>query len=153
VIFETAPNSGSGPGSWTQRYSESWNSAVKLTSTQFELKAGTWQSEATAPGKVFFDNFLFTNNNQAPAPSLNNVSPTSCTTAGGTVLTLTGSQFVSGATVTLGGGAATNVTVNSSSSITATALAHAAGLVDVIVTNPDGQSATLFNSFTYTNPA
>ena len=43
-------------------------------------------------------------------PTLTSVSPTSGPTAGGTTITLTGTNFVSGATVRVGGVAATNVT-------------------------------------------
>lgn len=58
LVLETAPSAGSGPGTWTQRYSETWNSAVQLSAIQFELKGGTSQAESNAPGKVIFDNFL-----------------------------------------------------------------------------------------------
>jgi hypothetical protein len=58
VVFETASDNGGIPGTWTIRYSESWNtSAVPVTALRFELKAGTWQPESGAPGLVIFDNF------------------------------------------------------------------------------------------------
>ena len=50
----------------------------------------------------------------------------------------------------LGGTAATGVTVVSSTSITATTPAHAAGAVSVVVTNTDAQTGTLTNGYTYT---
>ncbi len=84
----------------------------------------------------------------APAPT--SISPTSGTTSGGTPVTISGTNFVSGATVTFGGTAATNVVVVSSTTITATTPAHAAGAVDVVVTNSNGQSGTLTNGYTYT---
>jgi len=65
---------------------------------------------------------------------------------------LTGTNFAPGATVTLGGSAATAVTVVSATTITATTPAHAAGVVNVVVTNPGTQSATLVNGFTYLAP-
>jgi hypothetical protein len=86
------------------------------------------------------------------APTITSVSPSSGTTVGGTVVTITGTEFVSGATVTLGGTAASNVTVVSSTSITATTPAHATGTVNVVVTDSNG-SGTLANGFTYSNPA
>ena len=90
----------------------------------------------------------------APAgPSLSAIAPTSTTTAGGAALTLTGSGFSAGATVSLGGTAASSVVVASGTSITAVAPPHAAGAVDVVVTNADGQSARLNGGFTYTAPA
>src|SRR5215469_13454841 len=83
------------------------------------------------------------------APTVTGVSPSSGPAAGGTAITINGTNFASGATVTLGGTGATNVVVVSASQITATTAAHAAGAVNVVVTNSDGQSATLANGYTY----
>jgi hypothetical protein len=67
------------------------------------------------------------------------------------LLTITGTDFQSGATVSVDG-AATSVTVTASTSITATTPAHAAGTVDVVVTNPNGLSGRLAGAYTYTCP-
>ena len=85
-----------------------------------------------------------------PAPTVTSISPNSGTINGGTPVTITGTGFLAGATVKLGGTAATGVTVVSSTSITATTPAHAAGAVSVVVTNTDAQSGTLNNGYTYT---
>jgi hypothetical protein len=82
---------------------------------------------------------------------VSSISPTSGTANGGTAVTITGTGFLSGATVSLGGTAATAVTVSSSTKITATTPAHAAGAVNVVVTNTDGQSGTLSGGYTYTS--
>ncbi len=87
-----------------------------------------------------------------PVPTVSSVSPSSGSTAGGTAVTITGTNFVAGATVTFGGTAATNVAVVSSTSITATTPAGAAGGVTVTVTNPGGQSGSLASAFTYIAP-
>ena len=71
------------------------------------------------------------------------MTPTSGTTAGGTGITVTGTGFLAGATVTLGGTAASNVTVVNSTTITATTAAHAAGAVNVVVRNTDAQSGNV----------
>jgi hypothetical protein len=84
-----------------------------------------------------------------PVPTVTNVSPNSGSTKGGTPVTITGTNFASGATVTFGGTAATNVVVVNSTKITATTPAHAAGAVTVTVT-VNGQSGSLVNGFTYT---
>ena len=58
VVFEVAPASGSTPGTWTQLFAQSWNTAaVPLSSVMFELKGGTWKIETNNPGTVIFDNF------------------------------------------------------------------------------------------------
>src|SRR5207245_2911848 len=83
------------------------------------------------------------------APTVTTVSPSSGPTAGGTGVTITGTNFATGATVTLGGAGATNVVVVSATQITATTPAHAAGAVTVTVTKPDTQNGGLSNGFTY----
>ena len=90
-----------------------------------------------------------------PAPTVSGISPNTGTTAGGTAVTITGTGFLAGATVSIGGTAATGVNVASSTSITATTPAHAAGAVSVVVTNTDNQTGTFSNGYTYTtsNPA
>jgi hypothetical protein len=58
VSFETAAASASGPGRWTTLYAEPWNeAALPLNALMFELKAGTSEAQAVAPGIVAFDNF------------------------------------------------------------------------------------------------
>ena len=81
-------------------------------------------------------------------PTVTSVSPNNGPTAGGTAVTITGTNFAAGATVTFGGTAATNVVVVNSTTITATTPAHAAGAVTVTVT-VNGQSGSLTNGFTY----
>jgi hypothetical protein len=98
---------------------------------------------------------LLNGSSSAPAPTVTSISPNTGTTNGGTGVTITGTGFQSGATVSLGGSAATSVNVVSSTSITATTAAHAAGASNVLVTNSDGQSGTLPNGYSYivSNPA
>ena len=66
------------------------------------------------------------------APTITGITPTSGPTAGGTAVTITGTGFVTGATVTIGGTAATSVTRNSATSISATTPAGSAGAQNVI---------------------
>jgi hypothetical protein len=73
-----------------------------------------------------------------PAPTVASVSPNTGPVAGGTAVTITGTNFTGATAVTFGGTAATGVTVISATSITATTPAHAAGAVDVVVTAPGG---------------
>ncbi len=96
---------------------------------------------------------LLDGSSSAPAPTVTSISPNSGTGSGGTAVTIAGTNFGSGATVSFGGTAATGITVVSSNSITATTPAHAAGAVTVVVTNADGQPGNLVNGYTYTNPA
>jgi hypothetical protein len=84
-----------------------------------------------------------------PQPTVTSVSPSTGPTAGGTAVTITGTNFAAGATVTFGSTAATNVVVVSSTSITATTPAGTAGAVTVTVNNSGGRSGSLATGFTY----
>jgi hypothetical protein len=95
--------------------------------------------------------FVLLNGTGNPAPTVSSISPSSGTANGGTSVTITGTGFSAGATVKLGGTSATGVSVNSSTSITATTAAHSAGTVDVVVTNSDSQSGTLPGGYNYTS--
>jgi IPT/TIG domain. len=64
-------------------------------------------------------------------------------------VTISGSDFQPGATVTFGGTAATTVKDFSMTTIYALAPVHAAGAVTVTVTNPDSQSGSRASAFTY----
>jgi len=86
------------------------------------------------------------------APAISSASPSSGSTNGGTAVTIIGTNFVSGSMVTFGGTAASDVTVASSTSISATTPAHAAGAVNVVVSDNNG-SSTLTNGFTFTTTA
>ena len=82
------------------------------------------------------------------APTVGSISPASGPTTGGTTVTIGGSDFQSGATATVGGVALTSVTVTSTT-ITGDTGAHAAGVVSVVVTNPDTQSASCTCTYSY----
>ncbi|MEI6024038.1 MAG: IPT/TIG domain-containing protein [Phycisphaerales bacterium] len=84
----------------------------------------------------------------AAAPTLTSVTPSAGPLAAGTTLTLTGTNFLAGATVKVGGVAATSVVVVSSTSITAVTPAGTAGAKDVAVTTVGGV-ATKTTAFTY----
>ena len=76
------------------------------------------------------------------------VDPPSGPTDGGTTLTVSGTDFLPGATVTIGGQAAGNVVVANDHTITATAPALAAGSAnDLLVTNLDGTNGALVKGF------
>ncbi|MDN0194554.1 IPT/TIG domain-containing protein [Streptomyces sp. S.PNR 29] len=82
----------------------------------------------------------------AQTPSLSSLSPGQGPAAGGTTVTLTGTNL-SGATAVRFDGVATSFTVDSATQITAVTPAHAAGAAAVTVTTPGGTSNAL--TFTY----
>lgn len=84
----------------------------------------------------------------APAPKLTDVDPNLGSTAGGTKVSLRGEGFLEGVEVRFGGEPA-SVELIDEQLLEVVAPAHAAGLVDVVITNPDGQTLTRTRAFTY----
>jgi hypothetical protein len=81
---------------------------------------------------------------------LTQISPATGPAGGGTLVTLTGSNFVSGLSVRFADVAASAVNFSNSTLVTVTAPPNASGLADVTLINPDGQWSTLSGGFTYT---
>ena len=81
-------------------------------------------------------------------PTISSISPTSGVVAGGTSITITGTNLTGTSSVTVGGVAATSVTVVSATSVTCITPAGSVGLRDIILTTPGG-SVLLNNAFTY----
>ncbi|MGA7992942.1 MAG: IPT/TIG domain-containing protein, partial [Thermoanaerobaculia bacterium] len=86
-------------------------------------------------------------------PTVSGIVPSTGSTAGGTAVTINGSGFVSGATAAFvdltGSVSLTSVAFVNSGQLTALAPAHASGVMDVVVFNPDNTTGTLGNGFTY----
>ncbi|MBZ5589158.1 MAG: IPT/TIG domain-containing protein [Acidobacteriia bacterium] len=85
------------------------------------------------------------------APTVTSLDVTSGPEAGGTAVRVFGTGFVSGANVRFGGALASSVTWPSTTEIDCTTPPGTVGPVNVVVTNPDTQTGTLPNGFTY-NP-
>jgi hypothetical protein len=127
------------------------NSATSITAISPSHTAGAPDVTVTTPSGTSptgsTDTFTY-----VAAPTVTSVSPTTGLTSGGTSVTVTGTGFSGTPAVSFGGVAATGVTVNSATSITAISPAHAAGAVDVTVTTPNGTSAAgSSDSFTYSD--
>jgi len=84
----------------------------------------------------------------AQPPILATVSPASGPLAGGTTITLAGSNLTGATGVTIGGVAATSVNVVNASTVTCVTPAGGAGAKDVVITTPAG-SSTLVGGFTH----
>ncbi len=88
-----------------------------------------------------------------PDPAITDVSPKEGTTSGGMVLVITGAAFRPGATVSINGIVIPAVLRDlDRTRMTVTTPPHAAGAVDIVVTNPDGSSGRLIGGYTYVSP-
>lgn len=80
------------------------------------------------------------------------VAPVCATTEGGVKMTISGTGFAAGAAVTFDGAAAKDATVVDPQTITVTLPPLPAGAPRIVVTNANGDSASLSNAFTVTSP-
>lgn len=90
----------------------------------------------------------------ATPPSVAAISPNTGSTAGSTTMKITGTGFESGATVTLGGASvkARFYSPEDGKTMYLDTPAHEAGTVDIVVTNPGGQTGRLTGGYTYAPP-
>jgi len=139
-------------------------SSTRITATTGGgAKPGTWSLYVTTGAGTSAANTSdnFTYNTGGVVPAVTAVSPNSGPTSGGTSITITGTGFVSGATVVIGQGNGTSgalaapVTSVTSTSITATTGGGAkAGTFNLFVITPGGTSAgTAGDSYAYQAPA
>ncbi|MGZ6309829.1 MAG: IPT/TIG domain-containing protein, partial [Bdellovibrionota bacterium] len=84
-----------------------------------------------------------------PAPTISSLSANNGSQSGGTPLTITGTGFIAGASVDLGGSTCTSVVVGSPTSLSCTTTTHTPATVTVTVANTDLQSGSLANAFTF----
>lgn len=85
-------------------------------------------------------------------PVITSLSLTSGNIAGDTTITISGSHLTGTTAVTFGGTAGTSITVVNDTTLTVHTPAHAAGVVDVTITTPQG-SQTSTNAYTYIDPS
>ena len=121
------------------------DSGTQITVTSPAATAGrVTVTVTTAGGSVSAGTFTYA----TPAPAVTGLSPSSGTTAGGTAVTITGTNL-GGASVSFGGAAA-KISADSGTQISVTSPPGSAGAVSVTVTTPGGTSS---GNFTYVIPA
>jgi hypothetical protein len=122
--------------------------ATTITAVTPAHAAGTVAVAVTTPGGTGTRGAAFTYVAVGAAPKIVSVSPSNGPAAGGTVVTITGTNFTGTTAVTFGGTAVTSFTTVSATTISAVTAAHTAATVDVAVTTVNG-SATAAAAFTY----
>lgn len=134
-------------------FDRSAQSQCVIGGTPTKYQAVAAYDDATGIGSPDLKNLAVTLATTAVTPTVTGVSPASGSVAGGISVAISGTLFQTGATVTIGGAPATNVTVVSSETITATTPPHTTpGPVSVTVTNPNAPPGTLANAYTYIGP-
>lgn len=84
-----------------------------------------------------------------PPMEFTSIAPNTGATLGGTRVTIVGSNFEPGMVVLFGGFLGTNVAVVNSSVLSVDAPAQGAGVVNVVLIRPDGNTLTLNDAFVY----
>jgi photosystem II stability/assembly factor-like uncharacterized protein len=84
-----------------------------------------------------------------PPPAVLSVTPNSGVGAGQTRITIKGANFLQGATVSVGGTLSQETVVVDANTIQAIAQGAFAGLANIVVMNPDGQTGTLEKAFNF----
>jgi PKD repeat protein len=87
-----------------------------------------------------------------PNPTISQISPDNVYVSGGLTLTITGTSFQEGLSITIDGITVTNTNRISSTSITCTAPAHDIGQALLLLSNPDGKSVTYLLSYVNNPP-
>lgn len=106
---------------------------AEVFSTLFKSQGDVQRKDSLTPG---------------PTPEIKIMDPKQGPETGGTKVTITGTGFAADSKVSFGNNAATNVTFVSETSLTADTPVGT-GVVDVIITNADGQKATATQAFAY----
>jgi antibiotic biosynthesis monooxygenase (ABM) superfamily enzyme len=134
----TTLNTSAGTVSGTPTTAGAFNYTIKVTDSGSPAQTATQITSGTIA---------------AAMPTVTAVSPNGGPPAGGTSVTITGTNLTGASAVKFGGAAAARFAVNGATSITAIAPAGAAGTVDVTVTTGNGTSATSgADHFTYASP-
>ena len=125
-------------------------SATSLTCTSPAGNAGASDVVVTNPdGKKVTKTGAFTYQTPHVTPTITLITPSTGAMVGSRWITITGTGFASGATVTIGGAACSPAIFLSATSLNCLNPGGSAGAKDVVVTNPDDSSVTLVGGYTY----
>ena len=109
-----------------------------------------YSNTTTLPAEQAIPNGAFSTD---PTPTFTSINPAMGPTVGGTAFTITGTNFVSGASVSIGGNAAVSTNVTSNTTLTAFTPPGVIGSANVNVINPGGPFVSQANAFTYVGTA
>jgi hypothetical protein len=140
-------------GAWTTSGNGSWITAMPASTTGSGSATVSWSANSGGDrtGSAIVAGRTITVNQDGVAPTISAISPTSAPMAGGTAVTIAGTNFRPGVAVTIGGNAIVT-SVSPTSIVVQTPPMTSCGTYTVVVSE-GRESATLPYSFTYTYPA
>ena len=134
---------------FTPRLGEIWKFAKASAASFEDPAAGPFRLYAAGSGESFAELLEA----EGPPPAVTHLSAKRGPAAGGTSVTISGTNFTGASTVRFGSGAAASVIVNSTTSITATSPPGTTGKVEVVVDTQNGASAATAKArYTYELP-
>ena len=120
-------------------------SGVRIMDASFSQPVDITLNNPDGQSAVFTSDYTYTQS----AASITEIAPTSGSVSGGTVVTISGTYLENTSSVTFGGTAGDNLSVNDAgTALTVTTPEHTEGSVDVVVTTPAG-ALTQSDGFTY----
>lgn len=142
----TVTGTGFLPGAIVRIHGVDCPNSVRVSETQMTCQpatraAGTYNVAVLNPDAQRF--ILVASYTYQAAPAITSLTPNRGRISGGEIITLTGSGFLSGATVRIGSQVCGNVTLLSSTQIRCTTAPNPQGSHNVRVTNPDGQLSSI----------
>src|SRR6185312_9767393 len=149
VGYARSPNSESAGSTPGFTYHQSYEANTVVFDPNVSGTAAPTATQSPAGTSAAVGALIKVSATSRPTPTVTSLSPVQGPSAGGTLVTVTGTNFAAGDTVDFGAVAASTVTVSSPTSLVATSPAGT-GTVDVTVTSAGGTSAaTAADHFAY----
>lgn len=141
-----------GPGAYAGRRFCGRVVGVKLSETQKDLALTITEANCSSEPFISLMTVISATLNSENILTISNISPKGGPVSGGSNVTITGSGFVNGVSVNIGGNPCTGLSVVNSTTINCVVPSHATGAVTVTVTNPNSQTTSAANFYTYRVP-
>jgi phospholipase C len=108
-------------------------------------------NKSTTTSTARFDDALLeiTHLQRPNQPTVTSVNPEASPASGGAAIEITGTNFVAGATIEMGGALASDVRLVNNTTLRGITPPHPPAVVDIRVTNPDGRSGTLASGYQF----
>ncbi len=152
LYFGYAAVENSGAAGTTPGFTYATTSEGDVVTYDSDVSTSIQPTAGQTPAGIYDALAFYLAPSDAAFPTVTGVSPNSGTYAGGTTVTITGTNFLRAYSTSLSGNS--NFTVDSDTQITATTLDGGVGLFDVVVQTPAGTSAVNrpADQFTYFVP-
>jgi surface protein len=148
-VWEFQTVSFEGPGAYAGKRFCGRVVGVNLSDAQKDIALNISEANCSSEPFLSLMTLIKTTFNTINFLTISDISPKSGAVSGGSTVTITGSGFVSGVIVNIGGNSCSGISIADSTTLTCMLPSHTLGAVAVTVTNPDSQTTSAANFFTY----